>query len=604
MPEGKTTPTLAERIRASAEKAERHTTGYAQATAAKTQVKATPKVEAKQEDEIQVADRTAVELKITENLFYKALTDTQTTQEEKISQIANALDPKQQTMEQLHENYQLFQQYYTYLQSEELEEALENIRRLMKELQGNTKIEIAAILANLKGMLDDVGVSRDLVEVLRKARITGQTIKELSEAVDRNEQIIVQLSVLTGAKKTAETEFEAAQRIVTERVNEREAEEKKTLNRVLSLFTNDTRLSDRVTTAEAASERKGHTLTEINNRIAELNAARRKDLEEGPLKILRSMDEVDDNLSQRLISSGNRGIATIQGAQKSVLQLMQRTLFSETEVDKIARRVADKQISLTVLKSGLTIASQSTNEHKEGLEQKSGETEAALAAAKAPESGVPSTMQIAKNETAAINIRSDIGEVIDYQSKLNDTITEMGVTLSKNIERQGETDRQRTIVQGTKKSITVLGRDTLNTVAGNLEGVLHNLTADQTDETQQAIVAFSRAAENVKHGSLESMMTRQAEMHGKDMEFLDDTIKRLNASQELIARTLETSVDEGIARAEKQRELTAAAAALEQATTTMRTVVGKMSNEAVSDGPTKPAANGQQKPRAAERAPS
>jgi predicted metal-dependent hydrolase len=100
------------------------------------------------------------------------------------------------------------------------------------------------------------------------------------------------------------------------------------------------------------------------------------------------------------------------------------------------------------------------------------------------------------------------------------------------------------------------------------------------------------------------MMTRQAEMHGKDMEFLDDTIKRLNASQELIARTLETSVDEGIARAEKQRELTAAAAALEQATTTMRTVVGKMSNEAVSDGPTKPAANGQQKPRAAERAPS
>jgi hypothetical protein len=165
----------------------------------------------------------------------------------------------------------------------------------------------------------------------------------------------------------------------------------------------------------------------------------------------------------------------------------------------------------------------------------------------------------------------------------------MNVTLSKNIERQGETDRQKGIVQGTKKSITVLGRDTLNTVAGNLEGVLHNLVADQTDETQQAIVAFSRAAEDVKRGSLESMMTREREMHDKDMSLLDDTIKRLNASSEMIVRTLETSVDEGISRADKQRELAAAAAQLEHATTTMRTVVGRMSNESVQDRPSRPA---------------
>ncbi|GLS23014.1 hypothetical protein GCM10007874_60340 [Labrys miyagiensis] len=571
-------PTLAERLAAAAARANSATASQPQ------QVKAEEKKTVHQQvvEEVDISEKTAESLDIKNNPFYKALSDTQTTQDEKIAEISRALDASQQTSEQLQQNFQLFQQYYTYIQSEEMDESLENVRRLIAQLQDNSKVEIANILRDLKGMLDDVALSRQLIEVLRQSRVTGETVKQMSEAMDRNEALIKDLDYLTKKKAEAAGALTDLKALLDQRIAEKNVEQAKLSNKIFGLFKADTSFNDKVLAAESLYNKQVRDAAEIDDRIASCNAQRRKDLEEGPLRILRSIDEVDDNLTDRLISSGNKGIATIQGAQKAVLQLMGRTQFSEAEVDKIARRVSDKQISLTVLKSGLQQASANTNDFKETTEVKSAQAEMELSLIKAPSDGsTPSIIEIANKETAAISLRTTVGEVIDYQKKLNDTITEMGITLSRNDERQTETDSQRKIVQGTKKSIAILGRDTLNTVAGNLEGVLHNLVADQTDETQAAITEFSKAAEDIRKGTLQSMIARQGEMHDKDMSLLDSTISRLNESADIIAKALEVSVDEGIERAAKQEQLKAATANLENATTTMRKVVGDMSNLSV-----------------------
>lgn len=570
-------PTLAERLAATAARANSATASQSQ------QVKAEEKKTVQQQvEEVDISEKTAESLDIKNNPFYKTLSDTQTTQDEKIAEISRALDASQQTSEQLQQNFQLFQQYYTYIQSEEMDESLENVRRLIAQLQDNSKVEIANILRDLKGMLDDVALSRQLIEVLRQSRVTGETVKQMSEAMDRNEALIKDLDYLTKKKAEAAGALTDLKALLDQRIAEKNVEQAKLSNKIFGLFKADTSFNDKVLAAESLYNKQVRDAAEIDDRIASCNAQRRKDLEEGPLRILRSIDEVDDNLTDRLISSGNKGIATIQGAQKAVLQLMGRTQFSEAEVDKIARRVSDKQISLTVLKSGLQQASVNTNDFKEATEVKSAQAEMELSLIKAPSDGsTPSIIEIANKETAAISLRTTVGEVIDYQKKLNDTITEMGITLSRNDERQTETDSQRKIVQGTKKSIAILGRDTLNTVAGNLEGVLHNLVADQTDETQAAITEFSKAAEDIRKGTLQSMIARQGEMHDKDMSLLDSTISRLNESADIIAKALEVSVDEGIERAAKQEQLKVATANLENATTTMRKVVGDMSNLSV-----------------------
>ena len=570
-------PTLAERLAATAARANSATASQPQ------QVKAEEKKTVHQQvEEVDISEKTAESLDIKNNPFYKMLSDTQTTQDEKIAEISRALDASQQTSEQLQRNFQLFQQYYTYIQSEEMDESLENVRRLIAQLQDNSKVEIANILRDLKGMLDDVALSRQLIEVLRQSRVTGETVKQMSEAMDRNETLIKDLDYLAKKKAEAASALTDLKVLLDQRIAEKNVEQAKLSNKIFGLFKADTSYNDKVLAAESLYNKQVQDAAEIDDRIARCNGQRRKDLEEGPLRILRSIDEVDDNLTDRLISSGHKGIATIQGAQKAVLQLMGRTQFSEAEVDKIARRVSDKQISLTVLKSGLQQASVNTNDFKEATEVKSAQAEMELSLIKAPsDARTPSIIEVANKETAAISLRATVGEVIDYQKKLNDTITEMGITLSRNDERQTETDSQRKIVQGTKKSIAILGRDTLNTVAGNLEGVLHNLVADQTDETQAAITEFSKAAEDIRKGTLQSMIARQGEMHDKDMSLLDTTISRLNESANIIAKALEVSVDEGIERAAKQEELKAATANLENATTTMRKVVGDMSNLSV-----------------------
>lgn len=581
------TQSLAERLAATAARASQMT-GQTVLSAAATQrqAKAETAMASSQEIEtVDISEQTAASLDIAHNPFHQIIGDSQTTQEEKIVAISAALDAGRQPLEQLQQNFQLFQAYYTYIQSEEMDESLENVRRLIAQLQDNSKVEIANILRDLQGMLDDVAVSRQLIEVLRRSRITGETVKQMSEALARNEALAKDLAYL--AKKKAEADQSLAERkaMLDQRIAEKSQAQARLSHRLMHLFKADTALNDRVLAAESLYIQQQRDLAEIVDRIAGCQAQRRADLEEGPLRILRSIDEVDDNLTDRLISSGNRGIATIQGAQKAVLQLIGRAQFSENEVEKIAHRVADKQIGLTVLKSGLQDASSGTNARKEVLEAQTVEAETTLGLSKAPTDGMAaSIIDIANKETAVITLHAEVGEVIDYQNKLNDTIIEMGITLARNEERLTETDGQRKIVQGTKKSIAILGRDTLNTVAGNLEGVLHNLVADQTDETQAAITEFSRAAEQIKQGTLNGMIERQGEMHTKEMALLDSTITRLNASAEIIAKALEVSVDEGMERAAKQDELRSATANLEVATGTMRKVVGEMSNLSVKKG--------------------
>ena len=211
---------LAERLRAASDKASRATGNGAAAYA--SQAKAQEKVQAHQD--VDIAQRTGDELKIKDNPFYKVLTDAQSTQEDKISQVADALDPKKQPMEKVRANFKAFQEYYTFTQSEDLDEAVDNIRRLMKELENNTKVEVAEILKSLKGMLDDVKQSRDLVEALRQSRLTGKTIEELSAAVDRNAEIVKRLGELDAKGKDAAARAATARSVVDARIAERDAE--------------------------------------------------------------------------------------------------------------------------------------------------------------------------------------------------------------------------------------------------------------------------------------------------------------------------------------------------------------------------------------------
>lgn len=590
MPEGRPTQSLTERL-AAAEARAHSLLGNTRATA--TQVAQKAKVRAAHQEEIEEAveekKAQATEADIKNNPFYQIFNNTALSQEDQIAEMANALDPKLLPMDKINENYRLFQEFFNKVQEEDTRKILADVKDLIEQLKDSGKIETLKILTDLRAMLDDVNKSKELVEVLKQARLSGQTVKELITAIDRNDEVVKQLDALKTQKELAEKAAQTAKAIVDEKIAERNAEEGKLSSRLFGLVRKDTTYSDRVTAAEKVAADKATAVTAIDKKIAQLSAERRTDLENGPLTILRSLDEVDDNLSQRIIASGENGIKTVEGALISAGKLMSRALFIESKVGRAAEQINAHQITLTVLQAALKQASKSTIEHKETLEAKQFGVDAALTEAKVPEDGNPDVFKIAKHETEATKLKASVGDVIDYQTRLGDTISEMDVAATAIIESISENDSQKKIVQGSKKSILMLGRDTMHTVSGDLRAVMHNLMADQTDETQKAIVEFARAAEGIKQGTLESMMARQKEMHEKDIALYDDTIKRLNQSTDLITQTLERAVDEGIDRAARQQELAAATAGLSEATTSMRRVASKMSEEGVRPG--RPAAD-------------
>ena len=287
------------------------------------------------------------------------------------------------------------------------------------------------------------------------------------------------------------------------------------------------------------------------------------------LKILRSVDETGDNLSQRLIASGKHGIDTVRNGQKSVIELFHRVTNSEDAINDIGRRVADKQISLTVLQSGLMMASDKIDGFKQELE--------ATAAPAVQEAEGLSILEQGKRKTASIVLGTKLDDVVDFQGRFNSTISEMQLTLAGNIDRKTKTENGKKIIDGTRKSVTILGRDGLNKIAENMELVLNSLIADQNDEMQQVVVEFAKAAGEMERGTAESMKRRSEEMHSKDMSYLDDTIQKLHESERLVADTLEQAVTEGMERADRQKLLRTASEKLELATSTMRDITGQMS---------------------------
>src|ERR1700730_6414404 len=119
-------------------------TAAATTTQAQTEIKETPKVATQQEQELEEAakSREAFAAKIKENPFYQAFEEnSQLTQEEQINLLANALDPKQHTKEELEKSYELAEEYFTHLQSDELQRILEGVTRNVQELKDQEKIE-------------------------------------------------------------------------------------------------------------------------------------------------------------------------------------------------------------------------------------------------------------------------------------------------------------------------------------------------------------------------------------------------------------------------------------------------------------------------------
>ncbi|MGB9152623.1 MAG: hypothetical protein WCD70_06000 [Alphaproteobacteria bacterium] len=549
------------------------------AAKAKEQVKATPKVatQTEEQEEVSVSQSAATQLHIKENQFYQIVADTQTSQEDKMQQIADAFDPKKQTMEKLRENYKAFQEYYSYIQSENLDAAVQGVERMIKDLEENKNIEVAKLLKALKGMLAEIGVSRELVEVMRVARTTydkegnSLTVEALTKALKRNDEIIADLAKLEKDKEAAAAAVTAAQSAVDDRIKVRDQAEGSFGHKLFSIIKKDTTYSDRVTAAETLKGQKEEVLAEVAAKIAALETERNKELEEkdGVLKILRSVDETGDNLSQRLIASGKHGIDTVRNGQKSVIELFHRVTNSEDAINDIGRRVADKQISLTVLQSGLMMASDKIDGFKQELE--------ATAAPAVQEAEGLSILEQGKRKTASIVLGTKLDDVVDFQGRFNSTISEMQLTLAGNIDRKTKTENGKKIIDGTRKSVTILGRDGLNKIAENMESVLNSLIADQNDEMQQVVVEFAKAAGEMERGTAESMKRRSEEMHSKDMSYLDDTIQKLHESERLVADTLEQAVTEGMERADRQKLLRTASEKLESATSTMRDITGQMS---------------------------
>ena len=168
-----------------------------------------------------------------------------------MQQIADAFDPKKQTMEKLRENYKAFQEYYSYIQSENLDAAVQGVERMIKDLEENKNIEVAKLLKALKGMLAEIGVSRELVEVMRVARTTydkegnSLTVEALTKALKRNDEIIADLAKLEKDKEAAAAAVTAAQSAVDDRIKVRDQAEGSFGHKLFSIIKKDTTYSYR-----------------------------------------------------------------------------------------------------------------------------------------------------------------------------------------------------------------------------------------------------------------------------------------------------------------------------------------------------------------------
>lgn len=474
---------------------------------------------------------------LSENHVGQIMNDQTKSSEEKITAIVDYLTAEGDDFLTARAHFSEFESYFIYLQSERTKAGVKGIEELIEEARSSIKPEIEKIVKDFLVVQQSADESYRLLEVMREARLKGETIDQIGAAIKANDYLIFQIKELSEALERREKNEKRQQDILDAKLKEEEDSRKGFKNAIVrKLLGPDKNIQAAIALAQEELSKARQDLEKGRAELAEKEKQRRNDLEAGPLTILRTIDATEKSFSDNIVHTAETSLDMIEGTASAIARVLKRINYGEEQVRKTILKLAQGQVQEVILKSILDRVKDVTEKQVNDVDRNLGLIDGQLT-----DSG--------KTEPELVLLRVDRVDVAQkhhagrgYLEALNNMQGNFKSVVAEGVASQSRADMNSAVFQAEKDFVGCLGNETLPALACSLHSILLMKLAQQNGEISMSIDEVTRRARKVARSGLDGLTCTQDELHKKEVDRMNEAIAALDAAHEITAKGIENSI--------------------------------------------------------------
>jgi hypothetical protein len=259
--------------------------------------------------------------------------------------------------------------YFTYEQNRRTHVSEQDIQRLMNELADGTKSKVKHILDDFNAVNVGAGKINQLLKVIEKARYNGRTVEGLTEAYRFNEELLNELASLRGRLTADEKQEVLDARTQTNLEDERRVAEDKGIMKRL-FFGRNQRLVEGFYDPSQGLRITQSRIQKTQSLIVQKEAQRDRNLEDGELTILRTVDATEFGLSDQVLKTAHDSLTLIEDACISIERLINANASSRAACTGFTTTLNLAAAGDTILRDALQVVAEKTHVQGESLHKK------------------------------------------------------------------------------------------------------------------------------------------------------------------------------------------------------------------------------------------
>jgi hypothetical protein len=480
----------------------------------------------------------------------------------KLEAVVEFLCAKNQDYDVAQKHFAELEVYFTYEQSRRTQVSEHNIQRLIDELEEGTKALVKNILIDFNSVSDGAGKIKQLLTVMEKARLGGNTVEVLTAAYKLNEKLIKEISSLQevlaeGQKKEGET-LKKQTRLQEEKIKSEQGLTNKLL-RVLKLSDSTQRISDSLFYAKYDLRNVQNKITEFRDTLSKKEGQRNKALEDGELTILRSIDASEGGLTDLILVTAKDSLSLIKSTRVSIESLLSANAKSRAACTDISRTLNSMAGSETILKGALHVVAKQTHLQGKGLKievEKLNRTREESAGDQAELTLVTVKFdKLSQTEQGAL----------DYERVLQTKVVSFEMLASANVQAEARAQQFSTLVESQHELLSNLQQQALPVTASALEMGLQQGVALRDGMLASGVRDATNKAQAIFGTNLEGATGAQARLEAENLDQMRAAIAALGKAQTLIVERTDKAIERGLTSLELVEEVTVSAGAVRAA---------------------------------------
>jgi len=480
----------------------------------------------------------------------------------KLEAVVEFLCAKNQDYDVAQKHFAELEVYFTYEQSRRTQVSEHNIQRLIDELEEGTKALVKNILIDFNSVSDGAGKIKQLLTVMEKARLGGNTVEVLTAAYKLNEKLIKEIASLQevlaeGQKKEGET-LKKQTRLQEEKIKSEQGLTNKLL-RVLKLSDSTQRISDSLFYAKYDLRNVQNKITEFRDTLSKKEGQRNKALEDGELTILRSIDASEGGLTDLILVTAKDSLSLIKSTRVSIESLLSANAKSRAACTDISRTLNSMAGSETILKGALHVVAKQTHLQGKGLKievEKLNRTREESAGDQAELTLVTVKFdKLSQTEQGAL----------DYERVLQTKVVSFEMLASANVQAEARAQQFSTLVESQHELLSNLQQQALPVTASALEMGLQQGVALRDGMLASGVRDATNKAQAIFGTNLEGATGAQARLEAENLDQMRAAIAALGKAQTLIVERTDKAIERGLTSLELVEEVTVSAGAVRAA---------------------------------------